>query len=74
MYECIDNLNNGAYNDLNLGLVLGATLPTLFLNSICLVLAFIILYIKCRNFIGAKKLKISEREFTKKWLKERSKK
>lgn len=56
----IDTFTGGV----SIGIILGATLPTLFLNVICGVLAGIILTIKLKNYFGAKKLKISEREYT----------
>ncbi|MDE6476638.1 MAG: hypothetical protein K2L48_00265 [Mycoplasmoidaceae bacterium] len=69
------NLNNGSFtNDVSPTVILFANLPTLVLNVVCLGLALVILIIKIKNLIGSKKLKISEREYTERTIKQREEK
>ncbi len=74
-YEAFLNLNNGSFtNDVSPTVILFANLPTLVLNVVCLGLALVILIIKIKNLIGSKKLKISEREYTERTIKQREEK
>lgn len=59
-----ETLDTQASAEVSKALIYASCLPTLFLNAICGVLAAIVLTIKLKNFIGARKLHISEREYT----------
>ncbi len=69
--EALSNLSEGLFaHDVTKTIIWFANLPTLFLNVICLALASIILTIKLINFLGSKKLKVSERDFVEqRWKK-----